>query len=186
MYAQCSVGQSRTWFLALTALAAMSNVIYTCTVPLVGFGAIAGATLSRRKALLVISSMWLVNQVLGFTMRQYPQTFSTFIWGIVMLLGAVLATVLAFFFTQNKAKGFLNYLSQVGLALVGGYVVYELIIWLAGFALGGVSGFTLPILWQIFVGNAVWAIGLVGIYSLLVWRVMRLTRCDRASSPTSR
>ncbi|NJR52501.1 MAG: hypothetical protein HC780_25935 [Leptolyngbyaceae cyanobacterium CSU_1_3] len=29
----------------LLSLGTMSNVVYTCTVPLVGFGAIAGATL---------------------------------------------------------------------------------------------------------------------------------------------
>ncbi|MDV2994821.1 MAG: hypothetical protein N4J56_004475 [Chroococcidiopsis sp. SAG 2025] len=91
----------------------------------------------------------------GFTIRQYPQTFSTFTWGVVMLLGAMLATVLAFFLTQNKAKGFLNYLGQVGVTLVGEYMVYELVIWLAGFALGGAAGLTLPLLWQIFVSNAV-------------------------------
>jgi hypothetical protein len=174
--AQRTVDQSRTWFLTLTALAAMSNIIYTCTVPLVGFGAIAGITLSRRKAMFIILSMWLINQGLGFTIRQYPWTPTTFAWGVVMLLGAAIATSLAFFVTQDQAKGLPTYLGQVGVTLVGGYVVYELVIWLAGFTLGGVSGFTLSILWQIFVGNAVWAMVLAGIYSVLVWRAMRLRR----------
>ncbi|NJL91252.1 MAG: hypothetical protein HC916_16825 [Coleofasciculaceae cyanobacterium SM2_1_6] len=173
---QRTVSQSRTWFLMLIVLATMSNVIYTCNVPLVGFAAISGITLTRRKAMLIIFTMWVVNQVLGFTMRQYPWTLSTFAWGGVMLLGAMLATVLASYLSHNKVKGLPSYLSQAGVSLVGGYVVYELIIWLAGFVLGGVSGFTLPILWQILISNGIWAMVLTGIYSLLIWRVMQFTR----------
>jgi hypothetical protein len=173
---QAAVSQSRTWFFVLTALGAMSNVLYTCTVPLVGFSAIAGTTLSRRKAISTIFSLWVVNQAIGFTLRQYPWTFSTFAWGGVMLLGAIIVTILVSMQTQTRCKGALYLLSQIGVTLVSGYLIYELIIWLAGFMLGGVSGFTLSILWQIFMSNAIWAIGLTIIYCLLVWRLMRFAR----------
>ncbi|NEQ28821.1 MAG: hypothetical protein F6K28_59695 [Microcoleus sp. SIO2G3] len=65
-----SIAHSRFWFLLLLSVGTLSNVVYFCTVPLAGFGAIAGATLTRRRALLVILSMWFVNQLLGFTVRQ--------------------------------------------------------------------------------------------------------------------
>lgn len=173
---QRAVSQSQTWFFVLTALGAISNVLYTCTVPLVGFSAIAGTTLLRRKAIFTIFSLWLVNQAIGFTLRQYPWTLSTLAWGGVMLLGAIIATILTAIRTQTHQKGALYFLGQIGVTLVSSYLIYELIIWLAGFILGGVSEFTPSILWQIFMGNAIWAMGLTSIYCLLIWRLMRFAK----------
>ena len=73
----------------------VSNILYYCTVPLVGIGVLAGTTLPRRRALTVLLTMWFVNQLLGFTVRGYPYTVSTFAWGGVMLLRATLAVLLA-------------------------------------------------------------------------------------------
>jgi hypothetical protein len=83
--------------------------MYTCTVPLVGFGAIAGATLPRRRALVTVVSIWLVNQVLGFGIRQYPWTLSTFAWGLVLGLGAVLVMLLASLKLKLTQNGFSAY-----------------------------------------------------------------------------
>ena len=93
--AEKAIAHNQLWFFLLTALGSASNVVYTCTVPLVGFGAIAGITLTRKKALTMIMTMWLINQILGFTIHQYPLTISTIIWGGVLGLGALLVTLLA-------------------------------------------------------------------------------------------
>ncbi|MGH8001559.1 MAG: hypothetical protein ACREPR_19590, partial [Brasilonema sp.] len=93
LFKQQAIAQSQLWFFLLTATGVASNSIYYCTVPLVGFGVIAGSTLPRRKAITVLLTMWLVNQLLGFTVRNYPWMFSTFAWGWVMGIGAVLATL---------------------------------------------------------------------------------------------
>lgn len=110
-------------------------------MPLVGFGAIAGITLTRKKALTMIMTMWLINQILGFTIHQYPLTISTIIRG-----GALLVTLLATLKPRFVASELKNHCLWLGMALIGGYVMYELTILLAGFFLGGEDSFTLPIL----------------------------------------
>jgi len=155
--------------------------MYSCTVPLVAFGAIAGATLPRRRALTTVASIWLVNQVLGFGIRQYPWTLSTLSWGLVLGLGAVwvmLFASLKFKLSQNSLSA---YGAWLGIALVAGFGIYELTIWLASFVLGGSDSFTLPILWGIFQENTLWTISLIAIHSLLVWDTLRLGQRNGAS-----
>ncbi|MBW4553571.1 MAG: hypothetical protein KME35_21025 [Aphanocapsa sp. GSE-SYN-MK-11-07L] len=168
-----TIATSRLWFFLLVGLGTMSNVVYTCTVPLVGFGAIAGSTLIRRRAIATAMTMWLVNQMLGFTLHHYPLTLSTFAWGFVLGLGTLLVTLLASMnppFAQNQTIGHYQWL---GIAFAVGFILYELVIWLAGLALGGGEGFTLPILGGILMGNAVWAIALSSIHALWVWGVVK-------------
>ncbi|NET06550.1 MAG: hypothetical protein F6K16_17980 [Symploca sp. SIO2B6] len=168
-----SVSRSKFWFLLLTALGSLSNVVYTCTVPLVGFGVIAGATLPRRRAIATMMTMWFVNQLLGFTIHNYPQTLNTFTWGLVLGLGTLLVTLLASIKPSFGSSPMGSHYLWLAVALMGGYVLYECVILLAGFALGGVEGFTLPILWGVFAGNAVWAITLGCLHSILLWDTSR-------------
>lgn len=168
-----AIAQNRFWFFLLTALGSTSNVVYTCTVPLVGFGVIAGSTLSRKKAVTMITTMWLVNQILGFTIHQYPLTFKTFVWGGVIGLGALLATLFASIKPRFVASELKNHYLWLGIAFVGSYIVYELTILLASFFLGGLKNFTLPILWSIFVGNAAWGIPLALGHGFLIWQLIK-------------
>ncbi|MUL37873.1 hypothetical protein [Gloeocapsopsis dulcis] len=168
-----AIAHGRFWFLLVLSLGTTSNVIYTCTVPLAGFGAIAGATLPRRRALTVIFSMWFINQLLGFTVRQYPWTLSTVAWGPVLLLGAVLAGLLGNQKPAVSQRGFTGYGIWLSIALMVGFVAYQAVIGLASLVLGGIENFTLPIVWDVFVGNMVWAIALIGIHCILIWNARR-------------
>ncbi|PSN12290.1 hypothetical protein C7293_20790 [filamentous cyanobacterium CCT1] len=178
-----SLYDSRLWYYGLLAAGSVSNVLYYCTVPLVGIGVLAGTTLPRRRALLVLLPLWLVNQLLGFTVRGYPYTVSTFAWGGVMLLGATLAVLLA---SIRPAYG--HDQSRHGLwlafSLALGFVLYELVIWLGGFALGGVHGFTASVLGEILLGNAIWGGGLAIVHWGLVQRWMRFKRLRRTHHQT--
>jgi hypothetical protein len=164
-----AIAQNRYWFLLLLGVGTLSNILYTCTVPLVGVGTIAGATLPRRRALQVILSMWFINQLLGFSVRQYPWTLSTFAWGWVMLLGTVLATLLALQKPASSQRKFIGYGAWLVIASISGFVLYQTVIGLAGLGLGGSESFTLPIIWSVFQGNAVWAVAIGVVHSLLVW-----------------
>ncbi len=167
-----SLYDSRLWYYGLLAAGSLSNVLYYCTVPLVGVGVLAGTTLPRRRALTVLLTMWCVNQFLGFTMRGYPYAVSTFAWGGVMLLGATLAVCLASvrpaFDHDQRHHG-----RWLALSLFLGFAIYELVIWLGGLALGGVHGFTLRVLGEILLGNVLWGGGLAAVHWALVQRWVR-------------
>ncbi|NJM64780.1 MAG: hypothetical protein HC851_03475 [Acaryochloris sp. RU_4_1] len=120
--------------------------------------------------------MWLVNQGLGFTIRHYPWTLTTFAWGPVLALGAILVMLLASVKPKLSQQGLTGYGVWLATSLVAGFGVYELVIWLACIVLGGCDSFTPPILWGIFQGNATWAIALIGIHSVLVWQTLQLSK----------
>ncbi|MEM6502947.1 MAG: hypothetical protein AAF685_14055 [Cyanobacteria bacterium P01_C01_bin.89] len=106
-------------------------------------------------------------------MRGYPYTVSTFAWGGVMLLGATLAVLLSSMrstFSHNQTRHGL----WLTLSLLLGFVLYELVIWLGGWVLGGVHGFTPAILAEILLGNALWGGGLAVVHGALVQRWMPL------------
>ena len=167
-----SLYDSRLWYFGLLVAGCVSNILYYCTVPLVGIGVLAGTTLPRRRALTVLLTLWLVNQLLGFTVRGYPYTVSTFAWGGVMLLGATLAVLLASLIPAFRHDQ-LRHGLWLTLSLLLGFAMYELVIWLGGLALGGVHGFTIPILAEVLLGNALWGVGLAAVHWGLVQHWMR-------------
>lgn len=164
-----TISQGRFWQGLLMAIGVLSNLFYTCTLPFVCLGVIAGMTLPRRRALVTATTIWFANQLFGYTLHHYPRTFNTAAWGLVLLVGTLLVTLLAShkpLFRQGKVLH--HYLRLSGMLVVG-FVLFELVIVLAGLFLGGVSGFTPPILWGIFASSAIWLAGLTIAHGFLVW-----------------
>jgi hypothetical protein len=164
---QETVNKSRTWFLLVMALGAFSNIVYVCVAPLAGFGAIAGATLPKSKAIVAVLTMWLVGQVLGFGFMGYPWDFSTFAWGIVLGVAAMAAMLLAAIKPAFSRKDLAGHVIWLGVSAIAGFGLCELVIWSSGFILGEAHGFSLVEIRDIFAGNMVWAIALALIHSAL-------------------
>jgi hypothetical protein len=81
------------WLAVLVGTSVAFTLGLACAVPLAAFAAAAALTLSRQDALVLIIAVWLANQLVGFTMLDYPWTASTISWGIALGTVAVLATV---------------------------------------------------------------------------------------------
>lgn len=155
------------WLLTLTVLGALSSVFTSCTVPLVGFAAVAATTLSRRQGVMSLAMIWLVNQALGFSVRSYPLEASTLAWGVVMLAAALGALALGRRANQNDhrlPRGLAGLGSRVGVSLLAGFLLYELILWQASFLLGTSGGFTPAVLGSVLLRNSLWALGLTVLY----------------------
>ncbi|MGF1487344.1 MAG: hypothetical protein ACFBSE_09545 [Prochloraceae cyanobacterium] len=177
-----SINNSNWWQFSLIAVGSTSTIIYP-HVPLVGFAAVAGNTLTRKKALISVTTIWFVNQIYGFTIRQYPPTVESVTWGIVMGLGVVLVTWLVTLRPKFSRNSFQGYLLWLAISVVGGYAIYQSSIVLIAQLMGG-HGFTAVILWQIFVKDAVWAIALSAIHSSAVWLgIQSLPQYKRPSFP---
>ncbi|MGF1542039.1 MAG: hypothetical protein ACFCU5_16590 [Pleurocapsa sp.] len=166
------VSNSNNWQLSLIVIGSASSIIYP-HVPLVGFTAVAGNTLTRNKALITVTSIWFANQLYGFTIRQYPQTLESLTWGLVMGLGMLLVTWLITLQPKFSRHSFQGYLIWLAIAIVGGYAIYQGSIVLIAQLMGG-HEFSSTILWQIFLRDAVWAVVLSAIHSILVWLVIQI------------
>ena len=136
-----------------------------CAVPLAAFAAAAALSLSRRDALLLITLVWLANQLVGFTVLHYPWTLSTFAWGVVLGAVAVLATLAG----QWMAKRFAGTVRSVRFAatFLVAFAVYEAALFVISAALlGGTEIYTAAIQGRIFAINAAAFVGLLALNHL--------------------
>lgn len=172
------------WPFLLIVIGSFSSAIYP-HVPLVGFAVIAGNTLPCKRAIATAGTIWLANQLYGFTLRQYPQTAESFTWGLVMGIGTLMVTYLVTLLPRWIPINFRGYLLRLTLGLVGGYAFYEGAVIAIAHLMGG-HEFTAEILWRIFVKNAIWTAGLAAVHSILVWRTTSaLSRNAIANVPPS-
>jgi len=165
----------RFWPSLFTTIGCLSNIAYTCTLPFVTIGIIAGTTLTRQRAMVSASMIWLANQIFGYVWHNYPRTPDSFAWGVVLGIGTVGVALLAsyrplFFQTHPLRAGrwLWNYL-WIPAMLILGFLAFEGLILAAGLVLGGTEGLTLPILGKIWVDNWLWTSFWLGIHTLLVW-----------------
>ena len=166
-----AIAKSHWWYLCLIIVGSLSSIIYP-HVPLVGLAAVAGNTLTRNKALISAMSIWFANQLYGFTIRQYPRTLESLIWGLVMGLGILLVTWLITLPTKFSRHSFQGYLLWLAISVIGGYAMYQGSIVLINQLMGG-HGFSSTILWQIFLKDVAWAVVLSAIHSSFVWLVIQ-------------
>lgn len=161
------VASDRRWTFLLIAMGVFSSIIYPHP-PFVAFGAIAGTTLKPRRAILVALLIWLVNQVYGYTVRQYPWSADSLLWGLMLGLGTLIVTALALLrpkFSQKTLKGHCLWL---GASALLGFAVFESLILTVDWLLTGSHTLTWAIAQSLFIKETVWAIGLILIHLLFI------------------
>jgi hypothetical protein len=181
-----SLAYGQFWQALLIGAGSLSNLVYTCTLPFICLGVIAGTTLLRRRAIVTATIVWFANQLCGYTLHNYPRTFNCFAWGLVLLAGTLWVTLLAGYkplFSQGAIAH--HYLRLTGM-FIGGFILFELVILGAGFLLENQCVLTVPILWSIFISNAVWLGSLTLAHACLVWdRIRSGHHCSFSDSKTS-
>jgi hypothetical protein len=161
-----SIAQNRVWLVLLLAVGSTSSVVYPHP-PLVAFGAIAGTTLTPQKALGATTAIWLVNQIFGYGLRQYPQTVESLGWAIAMGIGALLIAGFASLRPQFSQATFKGHCLWVLAIAVAGFVMFEGIILSLGFLLTGSHVFTWETLGSLFSKEMIWTAALAGVYGAI-------------------
>ena len=146
-------------FALLTAACALASFALACATPFAAFAVMAAAVLPLRPALLVVTGAWLVNQGIGFGALHYPVNGNTMLWGLVIGIAALAATVASAAILRRLPQGRTPLVLAV--TLIGGYDAYELTLLAATPFLGGADSFTAAIVGRIGVSNVAWLIGLV-------------------------
>jgi hypothetical protein len=157
----------RRWTFLLVAIGAFSSVIYPHP-PFVAFGAIAGTTLKPKRAILVALSIWLVNQVVGYTVRQYPWSADSLLWGLMLGLGTLIVTALALLrppFSQKTLRGHCVWLGAIALV---GFAVFQSLILTVDWLLTGSHMLTWAIALSILINTIIWTIALALIHLVFV------------------
>jgi hypothetical protein len=140
---------------AVVALLAASSVALTlgfaCALPLAAFATISALLFQPRAAVGAVLTVWLMNQIVGFSFLHYPTNASTIAWGFALGLMGLLSLGAAFL-VLSRLGGFVGMLA----GFLAAFVVYEEAIYIICVASGtGVGSFTGPIVTRIFLINAV-------------------------------
>lgn len=139
------------WLSLLVAASLAFTFGFACAVPFAAFGAVAALTLTRRDALLVTVALWLVNQVIGFTMMGYPWDAMTLAWGAILGVVAMISTACALGVTERGIGGMA--LAATGFA--ASFAVYEGALYLvSATVMGGTEAFAPAIVLRILAINA--------------------------------
>lgn len=146
-------------FALLTAACALASFALACATPFAAFAVVAAAMLPLRPALLVVTGAWLVNQGIGFGALHYPIDGMTMLWGLVIGIAALAATVTATAILHLLPRS--NTPLMLALTLVGGYAAYEIALLAATPFLGGAGNFSATIVGRLGLSNVAWLIGLV-------------------------
>jgi hypothetical protein len=155
------------WLVVLVGASVAFSLGFACAVPLAAFAAAAALTLSRHDALVLIVAVWLANQLVGFTVLDYPWTASTFAWGAALGTVAILAT-LAGQWTARHSRGTGRAVSYLATFLVA-FAVYEAALFaVSATLLGGTEIYTAAIQGRILAVNAAAFVGLLVLHRLAV------------------
>ena len=155
------------WLALLVSASVAFSLGFACAVPLAAFAAAAALTLSRADALALIFLVWLANQLVGFSVLGYPWTVSTFAWGVVLGVVAVLATLASQWTAGRLAEATRAF--NFAATFVVAFAVYEAALLLVSATLlGGTEIFTAEIQGRILAINAAAFVGLLALNRLAI------------------
>jgi hypothetical protein len=155
------------WLAVLVGTSVAFTLGLACAVPIAAFAAAAALTLSQRDALALLLAVWLANQLVGFTVLDYPWTASTLAWGVALAAVAILAT-LASQWTVRHLTSAGPALGHTGTFLVAFAVNEAALFAISLTLLGGTEIYTAAIQGRIFAINAVAFAGLLVLHRLAV------------------
>jgi hypothetical protein len=130
----------------------------------------SGVMLNRRQAILVASLIWLVNQAIGFSVRNYPFSATALTWGALMGIGTMLVVAFASIRPGFSQSSWAGHFLWVALALIGGFVLYQGLMVLAYPLLADGHFMGWEIIVKLWIKQVMWAGAIALGHGVLLWR----------------
>lgn len=148
------------WSAVLGLTAALGSYGLACVFPFAALAALAAVTLPTRHAALMLGAMWVVNQVIGFTLLSYPHDGQAVAWGAIIGIAAFagLGAAKAAFGPETK----LISLRTVA-AFAAAVAVYQAIMFAGAYAMNGFESSTPAIVAEVVRNDALWFAGLIAL-----------------------
>ena len=145
------------WTGMIVVAGAGMSVVFACAAPFAALATLAASKTERRDTALAVGLVWLLNQVIGYGFLHHPRSWDSLAWGAAIGAGAGMGLVAAIALAPTR-KGPL----AVSLPFVGAFTAYEFTLYLASFVLPTEPhAFTLPVVREIFIVNAMSLVGLM-------------------------
>ncbi len=150
---------SLLWTAILATAASFGSYFFACVFPFAAVATVAALTLSRGQAMGLVTAVWAVNQIVGFTLLNYPLDS----WP---LGGSLLVGGLAGVYAASLLRTPLVSMRSVG-ALGAAFVTYEAVTAAFAVFLGGIEGYAPHFVAGVALNDLGWFLMLGGAYRLL-------------------
>ena len=149
-----------TWTAILGATSIFGSYFFACVFPFAAMATLAALTLDLRRGALLVGASWLANQIVGFTLMNYPHEFSTVALGVSLGIGAFAAFAIARLVLRLIAQ-------PLGMlvALVAAFIGYQIVIYAGALGFGGADNFSAAIIRGVALNDAVWFAGLYALHA---------------------
>jgi hypothetical protein len=153
------------WIVILTLAGVGGSLVISCVTPFVALAVALAGTVRLRVALVVMTAIWLTNEFIGFAFFHFPWTAFTLRWGVAIGGAALLSTLVAATALNRAAS--LPAFAGLGLALLLGYLTYEISLFVVALFIGGLETFSPVAIAQIALSNFLWLAAIVVLNQLV-------------------
>jgi hypothetical protein len=147
------------------------SLFFACVTPFAALATLAGLKLGRRDMIAVTGVVWLANQVIGYGFLDYPRTWDSAAWGLVIGASSALAVVAATALSTTRPAPL-----AISLPFVAAFAAFEFGLYLAGYLLPVSEGaFSASVVWHVFLVNGVTLCALMAVFHLamMLWLLVR-------------
>ncbi len=145
------------WTAILAAVTTFGSYGFACVFPFSALATLAAITLPRRSGLMLVTGVWVVNQIVGYALHGYPTDASTIGWGIAIGVASIVAYFAAAAIVGNRS-GLISGRAFLGLA--GAFFSYEALLFAYAQFAGGLETFSADIVSKLALSDALWFCGL--------------------------
>jgi hypothetical protein len=176
-----SATASALWMALVAGLSVVGSLAFACAAPLAAIAALAATKMRAGDGVAMVVAAWLANQIVGYAVLGYPQTWDSFAWGAAIGIAAVIA----FGAARVAVRPAMPELVSLAVALGAAFVAYEAVLFAATALLpSGDEAFSLAIVGQILAINAVAFAGLVLLHRAAI-ALQVLRPAGRAPEPAT-
>jgi hypothetical protein len=136
----------------LVGLVGIVCSILGCVVPFAAIAAAAAVYCGRRIGAGIVLVTWALNQLLGFTLHNYPHGASTYAWGAAIGVASMVSFLIAGALRRSAV-----------LAFLAAFVAFEAVLMVFSIPLGDWGAYAPSILAQLLLTNALWFAGMYGV-----------------------
>ena len=163
-----SADRELLWIALLTVASVLATGVFACAVPFAALAAVAVLNSGRTDGMLLLGTIWLTNQVIGFGFLGYPLEAQAFAWGLAMGLGTFAAYFAARAGVATVAP--FGVVAVIGVALPIAFLAYQAVLYAAGMLLPNAEGaFTYSVLAYVGLVEIVGYIVLLAVHRLAVY-----------------
>jgi hypothetical protein len=146
------------WVALVAGLSVTGSLAFACAAPLAAIAALAATKMRAGEGVALVVAAWLANQIVGYVVLGYPQTWDSFAWGAAIGTTAVIG----FGAARAVVRPAMPELVALAVALGAAFIAYEATLFAATAVLpSGDEAFSLSVVARIFAINAIAFAGLV-------------------------